>query len=186
MFLLVEGVVAARLDWPFTLRELEEALVVEIPSPEQLTGQLAPDFSTLDLHGRKISLADLPKPLLLTFVDLVCPPCWEVLPILEELAQEVAVVLIAIVGKSGLSKTNQAQLEEFVRKAEEKGGTAIVLVDRWTPGKEPELVRAYRVRQSPTFILVDGKGVIVGIWQGKGESDKFAEEMRAGMTNPRR
>lgn len=185
LLLSVEGVFIDRLDWPFTkgvlLRKLAESLLVEIeiPSPKELLGQPAPNFSTTDLKGEEITLAELPRPLLLVFFSLGCAPCWEILPMLEELSQEVAVALIAVAGEAGLSEDDRERLEQFLDEVEEQDGAAVVLLDRWVEGKGFKIATDYKVAQSPTSILIDEKGVIAGVWEGKVED--LLEAVRAAL-----
>lgn len=189
VFLNVEGVYVDRLDWPFIegflLRKLAESLLVDVPNPRLLIGQPAPDFSATDLEGREITFTELPRPLLLAFVSLGCAPCWEVLPVLEELSQEVAVGLVAVVGSAGLSEVDQERLEQFLNDMEKLDGRAVVLFGTWVEGEGFRMVEAYKVGQSPTFILIDGKGVIAGVWEGHVEGEELLEDVRAALSDDR-
>ncbi len=121
-------------------------------------GWSAPDFSATDLRGEEINLAELPRPLLLVFVSLECAPCWEILPMLEEVSKEVTVVLVTLAGKAGLSEDDWERLKRFSDDVEEQGGTAVVLPDQWVEGRGFKITMDYKVAQSPTFILIDEKG----------------------------
>jgi thiol-disulfide isomerase/thioredoxin len=123
-----------------------------------------------------MTLAEVPRPLLLALFSLGCAPCWEVLPILEGLSQEVAVGLVAVDGSAGLSEVDRERLGQFLNEAEKLGGKARVLLDQ-----DFRMVEAYRVGQSPTFMLIDGKGVIAGVWQGEVETEKLVEEVAAAL-----
>lgn len=163
VLLSVDGVFIDRLDWPFTegglLRKLAESLLVEIEFSDlkELIGHPAPDFSGADLAGEETALSDLPRPVLLVFVSLGCSPCWEILPMLEELSQEVAVALVAVAGEAGPSEADLARLEEF--QTEERRVTLLLVQDF-------EVLEEYKVVRSPTYILIDRKGVVIGIWEG--------------------
>jgi peroxiredoxin len=98
------------------------------------------------------------------------------LPILEGLSQEVAVGLVAVDGSAGLSEVDRERLGQFLNEAEKLGGKARVLLDQ-----DFRMVEAYRVGQSPTFMLIDGKGVIAGVWQGEVETEKLVEEVAAAL-----
>jgi len=162
VFLPVEGVHVTRLDWPFTegalLRALAESLLVEInlPNPRELLGEPAPGFSARYLEGKVVGLADLPRPLLLAFIDPGCAPCWEALPVLAEVAREVTVGLVVFVRETGLSQADRERLERGV----EERPVAVLLV------KGIAVFSAYTVARSPTYILIDGKGVVAGVWKG--------------------
>jgi len=165
VFLFVEGVRVTRLDWPFTegalLRALAESLLVEIKprNPRDLLGEPAPDFVALNLSGDGVALADLSRPLLLVFFDPGCPPCWEALPALAELAGEVAVAVVAFAGEAGLSPAHRERLEEFLAGLEARPLTVLLVLDF-------EVLSAYRVATAPTYILLDGKGVIRWVQEG--------------------
>jgi thiol-disulfide isomerase/thioredoxin len=183
--LLNAGIVVGRLDWPFTegllFRKLAESLLIEVKlySPRELLGQLAPSFSAANLKGEVISFHKLPRPLFLVFVDMECDPCWEVLPILEELSQEIFVGFVAVTRE--VSETHRERLEEFLNKVKAKGGRADVLLDKWVEGEGFRILAIYKVGQSPTFILIDGKGVIAGVWEGRVEAEKLLEEVRVAL-----
>ena len=185
VLLSVEGVIINQLNWPFTegqlFRSLAESLLVEIrlPSPRELLGQPAPEFTAVDLNGEEISFSGLPRPVLLVFFDPGCPPCWEILPLLGELSQNVAIILIVAAKEARISEVDRRRLMEFVKEAEEQGGSAFVVLDLWVKGKGFTILQAYTVGRSPTYILIDGKGVIVGVWEGKVEEEKLVEEVRS-------
>jgi peroxiredoxin len=88
--------------------------------------------------------------------------------------------LVAVI-MEGFSLANRERLEQFLRKVGKLGGTAVVVLDTWVEGEGFRMVEAYKVGQSLTFILIDGKGVIAGVWQGEVEAEKLAEEVRAAL-----
>jgi len=53
---------------------------------------------------------------------------------------------------------------------------AFVLFD--LPDKGCPVSTGYKVRRSPTFIFVDRKGVVEGIWEGEESLDRLIEEVR--------
>lgn len=177
--IFVEGIAVEKVEWPFNegflLRKLAESLLIAFPNPKELLGAPAPDFSAPSLDGEKLAFSDLPRPILVAFLALGCAPCWEALPVLVGLSQEVPVVLIAIVGQSGLSEEDHKRLYEFLKQAREKGGVAFVLLDPLADGFP--VSTGYKVRRSPTFIFVDKKGVVEGIWEGEESLDRLSEEI---------
>ncbi|MGQ9477841.1 MAG: TlpA family protein disulfide reductase [Candidatus Bipolaricaulia bacterium] len=174
VFLSVEGVYITRLNWPFSKQEFTQAIteslsiVLEHPDPKELLGQPAPVFSSVDLEGNEIDLTDLPRPLLLSFFAPRCPSCWEILPTLTELAGEVAIGVVVRVREPmlSLSETQREQLEQFLRIVKEQGAQAAVILDRWTEEEGFMIGRAYKVMVVPTYILIDGKGVVTWVWEG--------------------
>lgn len=178
LLFFVEGTLIGKIAWPFSekllLQQLMEVQTLLVPSPKDFLSQPAPDFQGVSLMGKGVGNAELPKPLLLAFLTLGCAPCWEVLPVLQELSREVPVVLVAGVEPQGLASEERARLNRFLMEVQSVGGKAWVLLDLGVEGYP--LARAFRVRRSPTFLLLDGKGVVVGAWVRAGE--KWIEEIR--------
>lgn len=178
LLFFVEGTLVGKIAWPFSenllLQQLMEVQTLLAPSPKDFLSQPAPDFQGVSLMGKGVGNAELPKPLLLAFLTLGCAPCWEVLPVLQELSREVPVVLVAGVEPQGLASEERARLNRFLMEVQSVGGKAWVLLDLGVEGYP--LARAFRVRRSPTFLLLDGKGVVVGAWVRAGE--KWIEEIR--------
>lgn len=187
VFLIVEGACVTRLDWPFSERELVQeiteslSLSIEYPDPEELLGQPAPGFSSVDLEGNEINLADLPRPLLLTFFAPECSSCWEALPALAELAGEVAIGLVVMMSEPTLAETRREQLEHFLWIVEEQGGQAAVILDRWTEEKGFKIGRAYKVTVIPTYILIDRRGMVTWVWQGCIEEQDLRNALSAAL-----
>jgi len=181
LVLSAEGVGIARLDWPFTegklFRKLAESLLIEVeprtelPNPKELLGQLAPSFSAPDLWGSEVSLAELPRSVFLVFFNPSCPSCWRCLPILAQLAEETAVALVVRVPESGLPVTDQERLESFQRRLKEKP-VYVLLV------QGSEALEAYKLAVSPTYFLINGKEVIVGVWEGKVQVEELLDAVR--------
>lgn len=180
----VDGIPVDKLEWPFTegllLRKLAESLLITFPKPTELLGKPAPEFTARNMEGQKINFSDLPKPMLLAFLVLGCRPCWDVLPLLAELTQEIPVVLVAIVSPSGLAEEEHKNLLEYLEKTKACGKVHVLL----DLGEENFPVSdAYKVRRSPTFILVDGKGVVAKVWEGKKALEDLLEKIRARSMN---
>jgi peroxiredoxin len=180
VILSVEGLHVARLDWPFTegflLRHLAESLLmaVELPNPMELLGQPAPGFSARDLGGKESGISALTRPLLLTFIDANCSACWETLPVLAELAKEVAVALVVLVSEGEISTADRERLEQFLLAAEQRAVAVLVVQDLG-------VLRAYKVVRSPISFLIDEKEVIVGIWEGRRDGEELLEAVRAAL-----
>lgn len=172
----VEGVWITKLDWPFSkgelLQEITESLFIEIefPDPRDLLGQPAPEFSSVDLEEKEISLADLTLPLLLLFFNPECPLCWETLPALIGLLKHVkgvAVGLVILVREPRFSETYKRRLEQFLQGMEEGERQQVtVILDKWVEEGGFKIVQAYKVRITPTYILINEKGVIIWVLEG--------------------
>ena len=181
MVLSAEGVGIARLDWPFTegelFRKLAESLLIEVepraelPNPKELLGQLAPSFSAPDLSGSEVSLAQLPRPVFLVFFNPSCPSCWGCLPILTQLAEETTVALVVHVAEGGLPVTDRERLESFQRSLKEKPVYLLL-------AQGSKALEAYKLAVSPTYFLINGKGVIVGVWEGQVQVEELLDAVR--------
>ncbi len=184
LILSAEGVGIARLDWPFTegklFRKLAESLLIEVepraelPNPKELLGQLAPSFSAPNLSGSEVSLAELPRPVFLVFFNPGCPSCWRCLPILIQLAEETAVALVVRVPEGGLSVTDRKRLERFQRSLKEKPVYLLLAQD----SKALEAYKLYKLVVSPTYFLINGKGVIRGVWEGQVQVEELLGAVR--------
>jgi thiol-disulfide isomerase/thioredoxin len=181
LVLSAEGVGIARLDWPFTegelFRKLAESLLIEVeprtelPNPKELLGQVAPNFSALDLSGSEVSLAELPRPLFLVFLSPGCPSCWGCLPILTQLAEEMAVALVVPVRQARLPVTDRQRLERFQRSLKEKPVYLLL-------AQGSKALEAYKLAVSPTYFLINGKGVILGVWEGQAQVEELLGAVR--------
>ena len=120
----------------------------------------------MDLAGTKIALTDLPRPLLLSFFNPNCPPCWDVLPSLVEASTEVSVVILAVVGKEGLADQHRVR---FAESGVEVGKITILLLTDF------QAIDAYQVTATPTTFLIDTQGVIT--WIALGDTDGLVEAL---------
>ena len=181
VFLSAEGMYITRLDWPFTegklFRKLAESLLIEVeprtelPNPKELLDQVAPSLSAVDLSENDVSLAELPRPLFLVFFNPECPSCWECLPILTEVSEETAVVLVVPVRDGELPMASRERLESFQRSLKEKPVYVLLVQDF-------KALKAYKVAVSPTYFLISEKGVIVGIWEGNVQVKELLDAAR--------
>lgn len=171
----ISGVLLDRLNWPFTkgtlLRKLAESLTteVELPDPKGLIGQPAPDFTASDLRANKVDLKDLPLPLLLVFLDPLSSSSWDTLSFLVNISGKVAIELLF--SKNGFSSADRLRLVEFLDEA--KGEVGVGLID------DPRIIEAYKVWQSPTYFLMDKRGVVRGVWEKGTDKEKLLEQICA-------
>lgn len=116
----------------------------------------APQFSLLDVHARRLSLASLRgRPVLLSFWATWCGPCRTELPELEALSRERPCGL-AVVGIT-LDAGSADGLAAF---ALERGVTYPLLLDDGTAGA------AYGVVTIPHSVLIDAAGRELGVFRG--------------------
>jgi len=154
--LLARGAIVRRLEWPFDETKLKESLLellaLQVPDPQALLGKSAPGFTAKGLTGEPISLESFSKPLLLVFFNPACPGCWEDFPVLVELSREVGIAVLAV---------GKLSAEEVERLKSTAGERIVVLFS-----EEIRILEAYQVMRSPTYFLLDGKGVVVWVHEG--------------------
>lgn len=114
----------------------------------------APDFSLLDLNGKKVGLKDFKgKIVLLNFWATWCGPCKEEMPFLETLHQQFKeksfVVLTVSVDYEGAKL-----VQEFINK---QRYTFPVLLDPTC-----EVLDLFEVKGIPTTFIIDKKGKMLG------------------------
>ena len=123
-----------------------------IDNPRRAREPFAPDFSITSADGEYISLDDLKgKVVLLDFWGTWCPPCVASLPGLRDLnkkfSKDSSFVMISV-----SSDSDEEKWKQFI--AAEKM-VWVQFLDR-----ERAVQRAFRVSAFPTYILLDGEGVI--------------------------
>ena len=110
----------------------------------------APDFTLSTLEGNSASLSDFQgKLVLLNFWSTHCPPCRAEMPYFEELfreGNEDLIILCVDVGE------NVSRVKDFARR---NNFSLTILLD--TNGR---VARSYRVRFTPTTLLIDEQSKI--------------------------
>ena len=117
-------------------------------------GTEAPDFSIQSMEGETVSLADLRAPglpVLILFTSPNCGSCTEIFPSLRRWQQTLASRLTIAVLTTGDAQDNQVLVDNYglERLLLQPDGGAII--------------EAYRVRGTPTAVLVDPEGKIASI-----------------------
>ena len=138
-------------------------------------GTPAPTFHLSDLRGKIISLDSLlsaGKPTLLIFSDPKCGPCLALMPKIAHWQREYARSITIAVISQGTTKNNLGKVTEH--------GLSKVLVQ-----KDREISDAYRVRGTPSAILILSDGKIGSETAGGAPAiNKLAEEtMNAFSSN---
>lgn len=114
-------------------------------------GNLALDFTLLDLNDQPVSLSSLlGKPVMLNFWATWCPPCRHEMPFFQEIHEKSAdkglVVLAVNVGES------RSTVSEFIQ---ENNYSFSVLLDT-----DQGIALEYGIRTFPTTIFIDKDGII--------------------------
>ncbi|SFN33438.1 Thiol-disulfide isomerase or thioredoxin [Chitinophaga sp. YR627] len=147
-----------------------------------IPGTMARGFSSEDIEGKQLSLADYQgKYVLLDFWASWCLPCRKGNPHLKELYGKYKDKGFEIIGISDDDSKPDAW-----RKAVEKDGTGVwkhVLrgMKRTDSGFDRTNDKSdfYNIHSLPTKILIDPNGQIIGRYTGEGEEDKSMDEKLA-------
>jgi methylamine dehydrogenase accessory protein MauD len=113
-------------------------------------GTAAPDFELPDLNGEVVTLTKLRDrglPVLLAFVHPTCGPCRNVFPELARWQRSLAHRITIVLMSGGSPGEN--------RPAAEEHGLANILL-----APDDEVMTAYRVRATPTAVVVNATGDI--------------------------
>jgi thiol-disulfide isomerase/thioredoxin len=150
-----------------------------------LLGKQAPDFELVDLHGKKVTLADYKgKPLMINFWATWCGPCKLETPWLVELAKEYEPKGFEILGidaedddvkpsdKAGWAK-DKAAVERFVKQ--EKMPYPVLLGGDGISGSYGGL------EAMPTSFWVDRNGKVVAAQMGITSKADMEEKIKKAM-----
>lgn len=158
-----------RLEGPFNRDEFLPALEKLAAAPREgpwgLLGKQVSLGRAQNLAGRDLDLGEVFQPLLLLFFNPRCPPCWEALPGLGVLGDEIAIVVV-LVGAELLTEGERNRLE----------GTGLPVVR-----DAGELGRAFAVRATPTYVILDREGVIRGVHEGVADRKAPREAVLAAI-----
>jgi thiol-disulfide isomerase/thioredoxin len=130
-----------------------EVSAVKMPPRESslMVGSDAPDFTLPDVSGNRINLRELRgKVVIVDFWATWCPPCRELMPLLQKMQQELAGKGLVILG---LDVGEDA--EEVGRFAKEHAYTFPLLL-----GAEPDIAARYFVEAYPTTFVISRQGRI--------------------------
>ncbi len=113
----------------------------------------APDFTLIDIQGKKVTLSDLRgQVVLVNFWATWCPPCRQEMPSMEELYQQLkphGVELLAI----NIEENGPKVVAEFLAS---RSHSFPILFD-----PQAQVQRLYRVSRFPETFIVDRNGNIV-------------------------
>lgn len=120
-------------------------------------GVMAPDFTSEDVDGNKISLSDFrnKKPILLVFWATWCGVCAKELPDLKVFTAKYKNEIQVIAPDSGESRET---LKNYIK---EKDVNFLILLD-----EDRKIWNQYLVRGTPSHFLIDSQGKIVTLRPG--------------------
>ena len=131
--------------------EVERSAQLLLADPRRAREIFAPEFAFTSLQGESISLKELSgKVVVLDFWATWCPPCRESLPELKELTKEYPKEKLAVISVS--ADENESQWKEFVAKKNMS----------WPQYRDADgrVRRAFQVESFPTYLVLDGDGII--------------------------
>ncbi len=142
------------------------------PSPTDLLGTAAPDFSLDTLTGGTARLSDLRgKVVLLDFWATWCPPCRESLPHLQAMGRDKSLADKGLIVLAVNAQEDPAQVAAFMKQ---NGFTFTVPMD-----PQATAAAAYHVYGLPATVVVGRDGKVAHAVVGYGEGS--AEEVRAAV-----
>ncbi len=152
---LSEGRVIDLLVWPFEQSDLRASLgdlaEQSLQGPARHVGEEFPLGQRTTLTGETVDLDDSPLPLLLSFFNPTCAPCWGAVSSLVELREEIDVLLVVMAPQT-LTEDDREELQ----------GTALTAI----LDEGGELTQSLSVRSTPTYALRDEKGIIHWVREG--------------------
>ena len=113
-------------------------------------GASAPDFDLPDVTGEPVTLSDLRargRPVLLAFARPTCGPCTTLFPALARWQRALADRITVAVISTGSARENHPTADEH--------GLVNLLLE-----EDDEMTRAYRVRATPSAVLVNAAGMV--------------------------
>ena len=153
-------------------RQQVQAVLVHTPeakpdAPSPLVGKPAPDFTLVNLQGKKVSLKDFKgHPLLLNFWGTYCDPCKIEMPWLEEFHKKYAGQGFEVVGVTYDSEVGKATIEKSTHQL---GVTYPILLS--DPKAEKDYLSDSEVL--PMSFYVDREGKIIQVTAGLGGKEQL-------------
>jgi thiol-disulfide isomerase/thioredoxin len=120
-------------------------------------GELAPDFTLVDLEGNQISLSDFRgKTVFINFWATWCPPCRAEMPEIEAIYQEYTDKDVVVIG------VDLWESDDVVRQYIQEGGYSWTFVTDTTG----VVTASYKVIGIPASFFIDREGIIRAVSLG--------------------
>ena len=132
-----------------------------VAEPRRARENFAPDFSVVTLEGEFVTLADLKgKTVLLDFWGTWCPPCRAATPSLvsfyKNYSKKENFVMIGV----AVDESSEAVWKDYVSQNKMEWKEHL--------DKTHKMAAAFAVHVFPTYIVINGEGIISGIKNGWG------------------
>jgi peroxiredoxin len=160
------------------------------PPPEDkvemaAAGQMAPDFTAIDIDGNKVSISDYRgKVVVLDFWASWCGPCMKAMPHLQEVAATYKDQGVVVLGSS--TRDERSAFEKWIKANAAKYPDIIWAHDPADKGPERASRALYGVAGIPTQFVIDRDGRIAAVTVGylPGEVLVDAALAKAGIDVP--
>ncbi len=120
-------------------------------------GELAPDFTLVDLEGNQVSLSDFRgETVFINFWATWCPPCRAEMPEIEAIYQEYTDKDVVVIG------VDLWESDDVVRQYIQEGGYSWTFVTDTTG----EVTVSYKITGIPTSFFIDREGIIRAVSLG--------------------
>lgn len=143
------------------------------------TNQEASNFSLLDLHGKRVTLADLKgKVVVLDFWSTWCAPCVASMPAMEKISKQHPEVVFLFIATREKGKDAAQRVASYVKMNK---FPVNVLMDQ-PMDQHPELFQvasAYKVDGIPTKVVIDRKGKLRFSTKGHSSDSELINELEA-------
>lgn len=133
----------------------EEKLRVQSIIADPRRGRLAfaPEFTATTKEGGRVSLTDMKgKVVLLDFWATWCPPCRESVPEIKDLRKRYGSDRLIVLSVSADSK-----MEDWKQYTDAHDMTWL---QSWDRRNTPSVIDAFGIRSFPTYIVLDGEGIV--------------------------
>jgi thiol-disulfide isomerase/thioredoxin len=123
-----------------------------IANPRRARMLIAPEFQAKTSTGSTVTLADLKgKVVLIDFWATWCPPCRESVPEIKELRKKYGDRLAVL---SVSADDDRDKWSQYIAKHE------MAWLQSWDKDNHPSVLEAFGVHSFPTYVLLDGDGVV--------------------------
>jgi thiol-disulfide isomerase/thioredoxin/Tfp pilus assembly protein PilF len=152
--------------------EVERSAQLLLADPRRAREIFAPEFVFTSLQGESISLKELSgKVVVLDFWATWCPPCLESVPELNELTKKYPSEKLAVISIS--ADENENQWKDFVAKKNMS----------WPQYRDADgrVRRAFQVESFPTYLVIDGDGIIKQRIVGLNPQETVVQRLKATL-----
>jgi thiol-disulfide isomerase/thioredoxin len=138
-----------------------------IENPRRARERFAPDFRTVLADGQEISLESLKgKVVILDFWATWCPPCREAIPDLKELVKKYGERKFVLLSVS--DDEDEAAWRKFLERH----------AMTWPQCRDQDLIQLFGVEAFPTYIVLDGEGVVRLATHGTDDQRSLASRLQ--------